>query len=369
MAVKEVAQAVVADALEFKEQDLKQGLLLAGWPQSLIDEYMLKNQRKFHKLEIRPESALVMLNSISKKFGKNVILEDLSLQIVPGELFGIIGLSGAGKTTLLNLLVGFSKPDSGNVTLKLPDGSITSIDKDSSLVKAMFGFAAQTPSFYSKLTVKENLEHFGALYGITEAELIPKIKELLRFVGLEKSENAAAINLSGGMQKRLDIACALIHEPKLLILDEPTADLDPMLRKQMWALIKKINKTGTTVIVASHFVNEIEDNCQRIAVLGNKKIFQIGTPEQLITSYAKNYEVELVTDNKDYALMTKSLRRLKSVNEFVEKDDTLVIYTDYPDRLLAWIAKYCQSNKEQIKKLNLARPSLSEVFESIVTIK
>jgi len=118
MAVKEVDSAAVADALEFKEQDLKQGLLLAGWPQSLIDEYMLKNQRKFHKLEIRPESALVMLNSISKKFGKNVILEELSLQIIPGELFGIIGLSGSGKTTLLNLLVGFSKPDSGNVTLK-----------------------------------------------------------------------------------------------------------------------------------------------------------------------------------------------------------------------------------------------------------
>ena len=365
MAVKEVEGATVADALEFKEQDLKQGLLLAGWPQSLIDEYMLKNQRKFHKLEIRPESALVMLNSISKKFGKNVILEDLSLMIIPGELFGIIGLSGAGKTTLLNLLVGFSKPDSGNVTLKLPDGSITSIDKDSNLVKAMFGFAAQTPSFYSKLTAKENLEHFGSLYGITEAELIPKIKELLSFVGLEKSENTIAMNLSGGMQKRLDIACALIHEPKLLILDEPTADLDPLLRKQMWALIKKINKTGTTVIVASHFVGEIEDNCQRIAVLGNKTIYQIGTPEQLIAAYAKNYEIALVTDNKDYALMSKSLRRLKSVNEYVEKDDSLVIYTDYPDRLLAWIAKYCQSNKEQIKKLNLARPSLSEVFESI----
>lgn len=367
MAVKEAKNANLARAVDFKQRDLTQALLLAGWPQSLIDEYMLKNQRKFHRLEIRPESALVMLNSISKSFGKNTILEDVSLQIVPGELFGIIGLSGAGKTTLLNLLVGFARPDKGNVTLKLPDGTNTSIDKDSTLVKAMFGFAAQTPSFYSKLTVKENLEHFGALYGITESELVPKIKELLSFVDLEDATNSIASNLSGGMQKRLDIACALIHEPKLLILDEPTADLDPMLRRQMWALIKKINKTGTTVIVASHFVDEIETYCQRIAVLGNKKIYQIGTPEQLIASYAKNYEVELETINQEYGIMTKSLRRMKSVNNFVQKEDNLVIYTDYPDRLLAWIAKFCQSNKEQIKKLSLSRPSLAEVFESLVT--
>ena len=155
MAFKKAAVRDVADALKYEERDLKQVLLLAGWPQSLINEYILKNQRKFHKLQIRPESALVSLDSISKRFGQKVIFENVSLQIIPGELFGIIGLSGAGKTTLLNMIVGFLKPDQGQVSLKLPDGSITSVELDSNLVKAMFGFAAQTPSFYSKLTVDD----------------------------------------------------------------------------------------------------------------------------------------------------------------------------------------------------------------------
>lgn len=366
MALKKEDAKEIAHALEYEERDLQQVLLLAGWPQTLIDEFMLKNQRKFKKLQIRPESALVTIEGISKKFNDNSVIENVSLKIIPGELLGIIGLSGAGKTTLLNLLVGFSKPDQGHVSLKLPDGTITSVKKDSSLVKAMFGFSAQTPSFYSKLTVKENLKHFGSLYGIPETELIPKIKELLNFVGLTKAQNVVAHNLSGGMQKRLDIACAMIHEPRILILDEPTADLDPLLRKQMWALIKQINNTGTTVIVASHFVDEIESYCKRVAVLGNKRIYQVGTPDELIDEYARNYEIEIETKDKDYSVLTRSLARLKVVNNYVKKDDGVVVYTDYPDKMLEWVAKYCHKNKEKIKKLNLSRPSLSEIFESIV---
>ena len=158
MALKEGKKDLVSNTSSGK--DLKQMLLLSGWPQSLIDEYVLKTQKQFHKLEVRPESALVRLDSVSKNFNNKSILENVSLTIVPGELLGVIGLSGAGKTTLLNVLVGFAKPDQGRVTMKLPNGGITSVDKDSNLVKAMFGFAAQTPSFYAKLTVKENLEHF-----------------------------------------------------------------------------------------------------------------------------------------------------------------------------------------------------------------
>lgn len=354
------------DSSTCKDPDFKQMLLLSGWPQSLIDEYVMKNQKQYRKLEVRPESALVMLDSVSKRFGSRTVLDSVSLQIVPGELLGIIGLSGAGKTTFLNVLVGFLRPDAGRVTLKLPDGSITSIDNDSNLVKAMFGFAAQTPSFYSKLTVKENLEHFGALYGITDKDLVEKIGEILVFVGLENSKDTIAHNLSGGMQKRLDIACALVHEPKLLILDEPTADLDPLLRKQMWQLIKDINRKGTTVIVASHFVDEIEEYCSRIAVLANSRVQQVGTAEQLVGGYAVNYEIEIETVKKDYSSLINSLARQKFVEGYDENGDSLVVITANPGRMLSWFAKYCQEKKEKLVRLNLSKPSLSEVFESIV---
>ncbi|MBW3001694.1 ABC transporter ATP-binding protein [Candidatus Woesearchaeota archaeon] len=364
MALKEGKTDLVSNTSSNK--DIKKMLLLSGWPQSLIDEYVLKTQKQFHKLETRPESALVRLDAVTKKFNNKAILENVSLTIVPGELFGVIGLSGAGKTTLLNVLVGFAKPEQGRVTMKLPNGGVTSVDKDSNLVKAMFGFAAQTPSFYAKLTVKENLEHFGALYGITEKQLVERIKDLLRFVGLENSANTVANNLSGGMQKRLDIACALIHEPKVLILDEPTADLDPLLRKQMWQLIRNINLKGTTVIVASHFVDEIEENCSRIAVLANKRIQRMGTAEQLVGEYAKNYEIEIETRRKDYSKLSKALSKLSVVNNFVEKNNRVVVYTSEPGKMLSWFAKYCQQKKEKINKLSLAKPPLSEVFESIV---
>ena len=364
MALKEEAFDLVSNTSSSK--DLKQTLLLSGWPQSLIDEYVLKTQKQFHKLEVRPESALVLLDSVSKKFNNKIILENVSLTIVPGELLGVIGLSGAGKTTLLNVLVGFSNPDSGKVSLKLPDGSTTSVEKDSNLVKAMFGFAAQTPSFYAKLTVKENLAHFGALYGITEKQLIERTKELLNFVGLHNSKDTVSSNLSGGMQKRLDIACAMIHEPKVLILDEPTSDLDPLLRKQMWQLIQNINRTGTTVIVASHFVDEIEENCSRIAVLANNSIQKIGTAEQLVSAYVQNYEIEIETKRKDYAKLTQSLKKLSVISSFTEKDNKVIVYTSQPGKMLSWFAKYCQQKKEKIHKLSLAKPSLSEIFESIV---
>ncbi|MBD3304578.1 ATP-binding cassette domain-containing protein, partial [Candidatus Woesearchaeota archaeon] len=202
--------------------------------------------------------------------------------------------------------------------------------------------------------------------GISEKLLVERIKELLRFVGLENAPNVIASNLSGGMQKRLDIACALIHEPKILILDEPTADLDPLLRKQMWQLIQSINRKGTTVIVASHFVDEIEENCSRIAVLANKRIQKMGTAEQLAGEYARNYEILIETRKKDYSNLNKALSRLSVVDAVIEKNNNIVVYTPEPGRLLSWFAKYCQQKKEKINKLNLAKPSLSEVFESIV---
>lgn len=366
MASKELAKTNLVSST-YTGKDLKKMLLLSGWPQSIIDEYVLKNQKQVHAGMKRPESALVMLDSVSKRFGKRHILDSVSLNIVPGELLGIIGLSGAGKTTLLNVIVGFFRPDAGRVSLKLPDGSITSVDKDSGLVKSMFGFAAQTPSYYSKLTVKENLEHFGALYGISEAMLVEKINEILNFVGLQNSRDTAAQNLSGGMQKRLDIACALLHEPKLLILDEPTADLDPLLRKQMWQLIESINRRGTTVIVASHFVDEIEQHCHRIAVLSDSRIQKSGTAEELVGAYAYNYEVEIKTVKKDYSKIAKSLKKLKCVNDFVEKNDKVIVYTSNPGKMLSWFAKYCSEKKEKLDKLSLSRPPLSEVFESIVS--
>ncbi|MEM4263659.1 MAG: ABC transporter ATP-binding protein [Candidatus Woesearchaeota archaeon] len=345
--------------------DTRTSLLSAGWPQILVDEYLEKIAKKVKRLERLPTSALIMLNNVSKKFGEHVVLENVNLEIVPGEIFGIIGLSGTGKTTLLNMIVGFLEPDSGEIAVKLSDGSVTTIFQSPELVKTLYGFSTQNTSFYNKLTVRENLQHFGSLYGINPVLLNARINDLLELVGLSDSADVIAQHLSGGMQKRLDIACAMIHEPKVLILDEPTADLDPLLRKQMWNLIEKINERGTTIIVASHFVSEIEDGCDRVAVLSNRTVSKVGAIDEVIAAYSKNYAIQIETKTKKYDSLIKGISRLKSIKYQVQ-GNSMTLSTANPRQALSWLSEYIDASKDQIVKLNMSKPSLGEVFESMV---
>ena len=368
MAEKEALKIKVGNSIvnTAPKGDTRSSLLSAGWPQALVDEYINKVAKKVRRLESLPSSALVMLDNVSKKFDDRVILENVNLEIVPGEIFGIIGLSGTGKTTLLNLIVGFLEPDSGAVAVKLSDGSVTTISQSPELVKTLYGFSTQNTSFYNKLTVRENLQHFGSLYGINAVVLHARINDLLELVGLTESLDVIAQHLSGGMQKRLDIACAMIHEPKVLILDEPTADLDPLLRKQMWSLIEKINARGTTIIVASHFVSEIEDGCDRVAVLSNRTVSKVGTIDELIDVFSKDYSIQIETKTRKYDSLVKGISRLKSISKYQVQGNSITISTNNPKQTLSWLSGYIDTNKDQIVKLNLARPSLGEVFESIV---
>src|SRR3989344_6354616 len=196
------------------------------------------------------QKPLIKIDSVSKSFKDKKILENISINIMEGEIFGIIGVSGAGKTTLLEVMSGFQKPDSGNVFFRsdevlLNKESITnykSVLKDLKAIKRMYGFATQEPSFYEELTINENLDYFGSLYDIKSATLKGNMNTAINLVCLAEAKDRLAKNLSGGMQKRLDIACSLVHSPKILILDEPTADLDPLLRNHIWRLVRKINK-------------------------------------------------------------------------------------------------------------------------------
>ncbi len=361
----EAAQALrrhIQDALArgAQRKDLETLLLKAGWSQEMIDEYLGEVQE-----QILP--GLVRLRGVSKRFGTNIVLDHVSVEIPPGALFGIIGLSGVGKTTLLNLVVGFIEPDAGDVLVQLPDKTDVSVFKQRDLVKTMFGFAAQIPSFYGKLTVRENVEHFAALYHIPLSKRIVQCDRLLRLVGLEKAQHTLAQNLSGGMQKRLDIACALVHEPAILILDEPTADLDPIIRNQIWELIRQINKQGTTVMVASHLVSEIEQYCSTIAILRNQRITEVGTTAQLRDIYSKYYEIFLKTKTGTYARLTSFCKRNPLL--FVrssEKAGLFVVQTPRPHIALQKLLSAVAQSHDAVLHVQVDRPSIAEVFESLI---
>lgn len=229
---------------------------------------------------------LIKFKDVQKRFGRKVIFKDINIDIKKGELYGIIGMSGSGKTTLLNVLIGFLTPEYGDILFYSFDDQIyKSIFKNPIEVKRTFGFATQVPSFYPKLTIKENIYYFGSLHKLSKIVIKTNANKLLELIGLSDSKDVLAQDISEGMKKRLDIACSLIHNPRVLLMDEPTADLDPILRKETWKLIKGILSMGTTVIIASHILSELEI-CDRISMIHNGKIIATGTPEQLEQKYS-----------------------------------------------------------------------------------
>jgi len=357
-----LAQHIRATAEKgMSREQIKKLLLEAGWPASHVNSYI---EKTFKKLE---KGTIIRVHSIAKSFPNHQILENVDFDVRRGEIFGLIGMSGAGKTTLLNILVGFIRPDQGDVVLALPDGTTQSILKNPDLIKQYMGFSTQTPSFYHKLTVRENLEHFARLYHLEEPDLTRRCNALMDLVGLKESRDVIAAHLSGGMQKRLDIACALLPDPSILVLDEPTADLDPILRKQLWDLIRQINAKGTTILLASHFLAEIELLCSRIAILQNKKIVELGTAQELRNIYSKNFQIYLSIASREYGKVLKELQKRKRYfKKVTEEAGELVIETPYPERILPVISSYLEKQRGHIEGLHVERPTLGRVFEAVI---
>ena len=302
----------------------------------------------------------IEVNNISKSFGKHEVLKDINLEIPAKKIFGIIGPSGCGKTTLLKTMIGFWEPNSGEVKYETRN-----LKEHSKYIRQIVGFATQENCVYPKLTVKENLEYFGTLSNVPRTTLKSNMNKVVKFVHLEDSADELAENLSGGMQRRLDIACALIHSPRILILDEPTEDLDPILRKDILALIKRINQEDTTVVMTSHLLHEAEQLCDMIAILHNGRLLKCGTPEELRNSFSKEDEIHLVTLKRQYADLVKKIKS-KDVKKIEKAGNRLVIRTTDAEDTLEKILKVIKSQKDKIVQIDVRKPSLTEIFESLV---
>ena len=344
-------------------EDIEEMLLASGWPKRVVEKLFSRRQT----IKKISAASVLRVQGVTMSFGKHQILNNINLTIKPAEVFGIIGLSGSGKTTLLNALVGFIVPDVGDIVVTSPkDGKEYSIFKRPDIIKKSFGFATQTPSLYTQLTAEENLHHFASLYGISKRERIARASSLLKMVGILESKNVLAGNLSGGMQKRLDIACALIHRPMVLILDEPTADLDPIARDDMWNLVKEIHKEGTTVVIASHFLSEIEDFCTRIGILHEKRIVEVGTPTELKNVYSKNYEIVIETKDHQYDKLEQHTKHKKGIARVAKKGNQLILYTPHPEETLPAIARLIEKLELKLVTLKVNKPTLRELFEALV---
>lgn len=323
----------------------------------------IEDKRKFKPTLVLPTKNIhekggdLKLYGVSKQFDKVLALNHVNLAIPQKKISGIIGASGSGKTTLLKILVGFYRPTKGKVTYKNKW-----LAKQLKEVRRDFGFATQEDSFYGKLTVEENLKYFGRLYGLTNKFLEVHVNNLLKLVDMEEAKHSLAENLSTGMKRRLDIACALVNDPKVLILDEPTQDLDPALRRGILNLIKKINQNGTTIIFTTHLLWEAEILCDQVTILNEGRVLTVGSPDSIRKHYMKGDEIHLETHPGRYTKLLKGIGGIRVKKE----DHKVVIYTNKAEKVLKKLLSKISRNKEKLIDVNVRKPHLSEVFEAIV---
>ncbi|RLL42015.1 ABC transporter ATP-binding protein [Oceanobacillus piezotolerans] len=219
------------------------------------------------------DNVCISIRHVSKTFGKHQVLSGIELEIKDGEIFGLLGPSGAGKSTLVKQLAGLDTPTEGENFLfqqRMPSLS---------LMKRI-GYMAQADALYEDLSAKENLQFFSTIYGIRGKKQRERIREVMELVDLSAHLNKRVANFSGGMKRRLSLALSLLHEPELLILDEPTVGIDPVLRRNIWDAFYDLNKRGTTIIVTTHVMDEA-DKCDRLALMREGAIIAVGTPEEL----------------------------------------------------------------------------------------
>jgi ABC-2 type transport system ATP-binding protein len=229
---------------------------------------------------------LISFQGVHKGFGKVKVIKNLNMDLYEKEIYGFIGKSGAGKTTLLRILIGYHPISSGKIIYKGQD-----VTKKQHIIRKLVGFCTQENSFYPELTIKENLRYYGRMYDLPGKKLKEQVNHLLELTDLKKSKNSLAKKVSGGMKRRLDFAISLIHDPEILILDEPTTGLDPIIRGNIWKLIEQIRDDGKTIIVTSHLLDFIEKHCDRVGILNHGRLLKAESPNKLSKLYpkAKNF--------------------------------------------------------------------------------
>jgi len=216
----------------------------------------------------------ILTSHLTKKYGNFTAVDDLDLKVKKGEIYGLLGPNGAGKTTAIKMLSNIIKPSSGHATIfgeKVPEGDIS----------AKIGYMPQETGVYLGLTVEQNLKFYGRIFGLDKVEIEKRTDELLKFVALSDWKDEMVENLSGGMKHRVSLACTLLHQPKLLFLDEPTVGVDPELRVSFWDYFNKLRENGVTILITTHYMDEAR-RCDRIGFMKHGRLIAEGKPLELL---------------------------------------------------------------------------------------
>ncbi len=243
----------------------------------------------------------IQVEHLSKQFGDFMAVDDISFNVSPGEVYGWLGPNGAGKTTTIRMLLGLLTPTKGTAHV-LGYNSTT----QAKVLQSQIGYMSQLFTLYNDLTARENIRFYGRTYGLSSKDLIKREAEIIEMAGLQGREKYLTANLSGGWKQRLALGCAILHQPKVLFLDEPTAGVDPISRREFWGLIYSMAKKGVTILVTTHYMDEAE-LCQRVGFISQGKLIALDTPDQLKYTHMRGQVLEISTSEPD-----KTLRALKA---------------------------------------------------------
>lgn len=296
------------------------------------------------------------IKNLTKKFGDFIAVDNMSLSIKEGEIFGFLGSNGAGKSTTINMIAGLLRSNEGEISILEKN-----IKKHSRFAKTNIGIVPQDIAIYEELTAYENVKFFAGLYGLRGAELKARVEEALQFVGLSDKHKSYPKNFSGGMKRRLNIACAIAHRPKLIIMDEPTVGIDPQSRNYILQSVRKLNEMGSTIIYTSHYMEEVEEICTKIAIVDHGKVIAEGTKEQLKA---------IITDTKDIWIEVKSVEnldveQLKGINgvKAVQIEENVIkVNSDTGLNNLNKIIQHLINHDIEIRSLEEQAPNLETVF-------
>ena len=291
---------------------------------------------------------------VRKRYGKTVALDGVSLTIEAGEMFGLLGPNGAGKTTLISILCGLADADGGGV--RLFGKPFRRTDRDA---RRMVGIGTQDLSIYPDLTARENLRFFGKLYSIRGAQLETRVDELLGAVGLTERANDRAGTFSGGMKRRLNLAAAVVHGPRLLFLDEPTTGVDPQSRNHIFEQVKALNAAGVTVVYTSHYMEEVQKLCRRIAILEAGKLLACDTLPNLLKQLDATIRLTPATPSPAFAARLAGITGVKRV-EPAGEGFTLV--ADNLAAVLPRVAALAAETGTELATLSTREPTLERVF-------
>ena len=282
--------------------------------------------------------ALFSIRGLTKRYGSAVVVNDLSFEIAPGECLGVIGPNGAGKTTTIRMCLGLTAPDAGEIIFT-PGGAALRMPQDALAIKDKLGIVSQFDSLDPDFSAAENLLVFGRYFGMKDAVIKERIPKLLEFAALTHKADAKLSELSGGMKRRLSLARALVNDPQLLLLDEPTTGLDPQARHLMWERLQRLVQQGKSILLTTHFMDEAERLCDRLLVLDHGKKMTEGTPRQLIADNLEPDVVEVYGAGA-LALVDSPLKALAARTEV--SGETVFFYTQDSKRLLAALTDYPQ---------------------------